>query len=58
VAAKSNIIAISLLKKKQEQFYEMTPDEGQGYVAVTALPLIRLCLHCLSPYLERRIEVL
>jgi hypothetical protein len=29
IAAKNNIIAISFFKK-QEQQYEMTPDEGQG----------------------------
>jgi hypothetical protein len=30
ITAKNNIIPISFFKKKQEEWYEMTPDEGQG----------------------------
>jgi hypothetical protein len=30
----------------------MTPDEGQGWVAATTLPLTRLCLYRLSSFLE------
>jgi hypothetical protein len=54
IVASNNITAITFFKK-QEQLYEMDSAKGQDSEAVTALPVIRLCLHRLYLFLECRI---